>query len=285
MAGTWRGVHTALVTPFDDKGGVDVQAWGTLLRRQLAAHVHGLVVNGTTGESPTLDAAERDRLLAAALDLAGDRAVVTMGVGTNDTRSTVANVERAKALGAHAGLLVLPYYNKPPIAGLVEHVRAAAAPGLPLVVYHVPGRTAQRLAARDLATLCNLPGVVACKEATGDIQFLQDLQLHTALPQLSGDDFTWLPALSVGAAGVISVLSNVAPADTVAVFEAWERGDVAAARSRHARLYPLVQFLFSTTNPIPAKAALAAMGLCSPACRLPLVAGEPPPAALLDGVA
>jgi 4-hydroxy-tetrahydrodipicolinate synthase len=285
VGAAWRGVHTALVTPFDATGAIDWAAWESLLRRQLAASIHGLVVSGTTGESPTLDADERDRLLSTALDAAGDRAVVTMGVGTNDTRSTVANAERAKALGAHAGLLVLPYYNKPPIAGLVEHLRAAAAPGLPLVVYHVPGRTAQRLPARDLAALCNLPGVVACKEATGDLQFLQDLQRLTALPQLSGDDFTWLPALSVGAAGVVSVLSNVAPADCVALFQAWERGDPAAARSIHARLYPLVQYLFSTTNPIPAKAALAAMGLCARGCRAPLVAGEPPPPALLDGVA
>jgi 4-hydroxy-tetrahydrodipicolinate synthase len=279
----WEGVHTALVTPF--RGDVvDADAFRALVRRQVDGGVQGLVVVGTTGESPTLDEGEKDALLAIAREEARG-AIVTMGVGTNDTRSTVANTRRAKEQGADAGLLVLPYYNKPNADGLRAHVRAAAAVGLPLVVYHVPGRTAQRLAPQLLGELCEIDGVVACKEATGDVAYGQDLMLATGRPVLSGDDFTWLPLLSVGGTGVISVLSNVAPRDTVEVWRAWQRGDVARAADTHRKLYPLVRWLFAEVNPVPVKAALAAMGLCSPACRLPLAAGSPPPAGLLEGLA
>jgi 4-hydroxy-tetrahydrodipicolinate synthase len=279
-----EGVHTALVTPFTPDGGLDLPAFGRLVERQVAGGVQGLVVAGTTGESPTLDPSERDALLESALARAGST-VVTMGVGTNVTRSTVANCARARQRGAHAGLLVLPYYNKPTPDGLRAHVRAACDTGLPIVVYHVPGRTGQRLSAELLAELCELPGVIGCKEATGDVQYGQDLMLRTSTQVLSGDDFTWLPLLSVGGTGVISVLSNLAPTDTVAVWEALRAGDVALAAARHKRLYPLVHWLFAQSNPVPAKAGLAALGLCGDTCRLPLTAGSPPPPGLLDGLA
>lgn len=280
----WTGVHTALVTPFAGDR-VDLPAFRALVRRQLEGGVHGLVVAGTTGESPTVDGPERDALLAAALEEAAGAVPVTMGVGTNDTRSSVANARLAKERGADAGLLVLPYYNKPTPDGLRAHVRAVAETGLPQIVYHVPGRTGQRLSPELLAELCAIDGVVACKEATGDLIYGQDLLLLTGKPVLSGDDFTWLPLLSVGGAGVISVLSNVAPRDTVAVYEAWKAEDTKLAAERHLRLYPLVRWLFAQTNPVPAKAALAALGLCRPDCRLPLTAGSPPPAGLLEGIA
>jgi 4-hydroxy-tetrahydrodipicolinate synthase len=279
-----EGVHTALVTPFAVDESLDLPAFRALVRRQVAGGVQGLVVAGTTGESPTLDAGERDALLAVALEEAKGQ-LVTMGVGTNVTRSTVQNCARARDAGAHAGLLVLPYYNKPTPDGLRAHVRAACETGLPIVVYHVPGRTGQRLAPELLAELCNLPGVVGCKEATGDVQYGQDFMLRSPAPVLSGDDFTWLPLLSVGATGVISVLSNLAPRDTVAVWQAWRAGDTGTAAQAHKRLYPLVHWLFSKSNPVPAKAALAALGLCGATCRLPLTAGEPPPSGLLDGLA
>lgn len=278
------GVHTALVTPFQGEE-LDLAAFERLVLRQLAAGVQGLVVCGTTGETPTLSGEEWETLVRKTVAFGKGRALVTAGVGTNATRSTVANVARAKELGVDAGLLVLPYYNKPTPSGLRAHVRAAAEVGLPLIVYHVPGRTGQRVAPALLAELCNVQGVIGCKEATGDLSYGQDLMLSTAVPVLSGDDFTWLPLLSVGGTGVISVLSNLAPADTVAVWNAWKRGDVATAASIHRRLYPLVRYLFDETNPVPAKAALAAMGLCSADCRLPLVAGKAPDAALIQGIA
>ncbi len=293
-----RGVMTALVTPLDAAGEVDLVAWVRLCERQVAAGVHGLVVAGTTGESPTLDENERAALLASARGVANGRAHVCMGVGTNDTRSTVHNTRAALEQGADSGLLVLPYYNKPTPAGLREHVRAAVSVGLPLIVYHVPGRTGQRLSPDLLAELCAIRGVVGCKEATGDVVYDQDfmLALHrrAAAPDmhgnggcamLSGDDYTWMPLLSVGGAGVISVLSNIAPARTVAVWDAWQRGDAVEARREHAALYPLVQWLFAESNPVPAKMALSAMGLCGSTLRLPLTEGSLPPAGLLDGMA
>lgn len=280
----WSGVHTALVTPFRD-GELDMPAWTALLDRQLLGGVHGVVVAGTTGEAPTLDAAERDRLLRSTVAHVSGRVPVTMGVGTNNTRSTVANVEAAKAGGADAGLLVLPYYNKPSPNGLRAHVRAAAAPGLPLIVYHVPGRTGQRISPELLAELCAVEGVVACKEATGDLQYQQDFLAASSVAMLSGDDFTWLPALSVGGTGVISVLSNVAPALTVAVYEAWRRGDTRSASLTHARLYPVVRFLFAESSPGPCKAMLAAMELCANELRSPLTTTSAPSDALLAGLA
>jgi len=286
MAGVWEGVHTAIATPFRPTSAqeIDEPAFRSLVARQVRGGVQGIVVAGTTGESPTLDGPERDTLLRIALEEANGT-VITMGVGTNDTRSTVANTARAREMGAAAGLLVLPYYNKPTPDGLRAHVRAAAEVGLPLVVYHVPGRTAQRLSPELLAELCAIEGVVGCKEATGDVQYGQDLMLLTGTPVLSGDDFTWLPLLSVGGKGVISVVSNVAPARTVAVWKAWQAGDAAAAAAHHRALYPLVRWLFHTTSPVPCKAALASLGLCAPTCRLPLTDGQAPPAELLVGLA
>ncbi|MDP2314577.1 MAG: 4-hydroxy-tetrahydrodipicolinate synthase [Pseudomonadota bacterium] len=288
MPGVWQGVHTAIVTPFRDTASsssvVDEPAFRALVARQIRGGVQGVVVAGTTGESPTVDAHEREVLLRIALEEAGGGMPITMGVGTNDTRSTVANTERARELGAAAGLLVLPYYNKPTPEGLRAHVRATAAVGLPLVVYHVPGRTAQRLSPELLASLCDIDNVVACKEATGDIQFGQDLMLLTKKPVLSGDDFTWLPLLSVGGTGVISVVSNIAPAATVAVWKAWKAREVLDAAARHRRLYPLIRWLFSQTSPVPCKAALASLGLCAPDCRLPLSTGQAPPPELLAGL-
>ncbi len=280
----WQGVHTAMVTPFS-AGELDLPSWKSLLLRQVEGGVQGVVVAGTSGESPTLDDGERAVLLDSALDVVAGRIPVTMGVGTNVTRSTVANTEAARRAGASAALLVLPYYNKPTAAGLRAHVRATAEVGLPVIVYHVPGRTAQRLAPELLGELCSIPGVVACKEATGDLTYVQDLMSACAVPVLSGDDFTWMPALSVGASGVISVVSNVAPALTTRVWTAWQAGDVRAARLTHARLYPVVKFLFAETSPGPCKQILAALELCEGGLRLPLVAGAAPPADLLVGLA
>jgi 4-hydroxy-tetrahydrodipicolinate synthase len=280
------GVHTALVTPFTESGALDLKCFERLVERQLAAGVHGLVPCGTTGETPTLEKEEWEAVIRTTVDLARGRAQISAGVGTNSTSSTLKNIERASEIGVDCGLLVLPYYNKPTAAGLKAHVEAAAALRLPLILYHVPGRTAQRLEPGLLSELCAIPGVVGCKEATGDLIYGQDLMLALKRPiaVLSGDDFTWLPLLSVGGDGVISVLSNVAPAQTVAIYQAWQSGNWEQARTGHLKLYPLIRYLFAQTNPIPAKAAMAAMGLCREQCRLPLLAGTPPDPKLLEGL-
>lgn len=278
-----RGVHTALVTPFVNDT-VDEAALDALIERQLRAGVDGLVPCGTTGESVTLEPAEWELVVSRAVALGRGRAFVTAGCGTNSTRSTVKNVERAAALGADAALIVLPYYNKPNPAGHKAHLQAALAVGLPVVVYHVPGRTGQRLPLGLLAELCAMPGVIAIKEATGDLQLGSDLIAATSVSVLSGDDFTWLPLLSVGGRGVISVLSNVDPARCVALSRAVDEGRWGDARALHHALMPLTRFLFADSNPVPCKAALASLGLCKNELRLPLAPGASPTAALLAGV-
>lgn len=278
-----QGIHTAVVTPFTSDGSLDLGAFERLVDGQIAAGIHGIVACGTTGETPTLTADECADVVRCAVRVSGGRVPVTAGIGTNDTRSTVANASRALELGADAGLLVFPYYNKPNPAGHRAHVRAAAAPGLPLVLYHVPGRTGQRLGASLVAELLALDGVIAVKEATGDLVYGGELLTRTSMPVLSGDDFTFLPLLSMGGVGCISVVSNVAPRTTVRVWDAFQAGDLAGARAAMHTLWPLVTFLFSDSNPVPCKAALAARGECSPMVRSPLAPFDGPvPAELLS---
>ncbi len=280
----WEGVHTALVTPF--RGGeVDLDCFRALCERQLRAGVQGLVVCGTTGETPTVTEAEWSELVRVALEVAGGAIPVTAGVGTNNTASTLGRIRLALQLGADAGLLVLPYYNKPSPDGLKAHVSACAQPGLPLVVYHVPGRTGSRVAPELLAELASTPGVVAVKEATGDLGYANSLLANTPISVLSGDDGTFFPLISLGGCGVISVVSNLAPAATVALCRAAIEGDLCAARELHFGLLPVIDWLFHTTNPRPAKAALAAAGLCANELRLPLVPFlDPVPDFVLDTV-
>lgn len=270
-----QGIHTALVTPFTaDGSALDLPAYEALCERQIAQGIHGLVACGTTGETPTLSSDEWAALVTAAIRVSRGRVPVTAGVGTNDTASTVAKVEAAKALGADFGLLVLPYYNKPNPSGLREHVRRALAVGLPLVVYHVPGRTGQLVPAPLLAELSSMEGVVGLKEATGDLRFGTDVMARTATPVLSGDDFTFLGLLAQGGQGCISVLSNVAPAQTVAIWDHHRAGRAAEAAAGLRKLWELTTFLFAESNPVPCKAALAALGLCTPTVRLPLAAHQ-----------
>lgn len=264
-----HGIHTALVTPFRD-GAVDLDTFAALCERQIE-HGMGLVACGTTGETPTLTAEEWQQVVSTAVTTSAGRVPVTAGVGTNSTASTVANIEAVSALGADAGLLVFPYYNKPNPAGHRAHVRAAAAVGLPLVLYHVPGRTGQRLPATLVAELANMDGVIGVKEATGDLHYGAEVIRGTQTPILSGDDFTFLPLMSLGGTGCISVVSNVAPAETQAVYTLFQAGQTAAAAAAMHRLWPLVDYLFADTNPVPCKAALAHLGLCSPDVRLPLM--------------
>lgn len=264
-----QGIHTALITPFDNQGDVDEGAFRALCERQIAGGVHGLVPCGTTGETPTLTVAEQGRLLAIAREVAGSRPV-TVGIGSNDTRSSTESAQRAKDAGASAGLLVFPYYNKPNPEGIRRHVDAVARVGLPLVLYHVPGRTGQRLSPDLVAEVTNHEGVIALKEATGDLRYGSAVIGGTDRSVLSGDDFTFLGLLAQGGAGCISVVSNVDPAGTVAVYEHHVAGRVQQAAQAFKRIFPLVEFLFSDTNPVPTKALLAALGHCGAEPRLPL---------------
>jgi 4-hydroxy-tetrahydrodipicolinate synthase len=273
-----QGVFTALVTPFTQKDGqqiVDLETCRALARRQIDAGVAGLVPCGTTGETPALSHQEWRDVIQTVVQEADGAVPVIAGCGTNNTQSTIALVQEAKDLGADAALVVFPYYNKPNPAGHKAHVEAVCQVGLPVVLYHVPGRTGQRLNASLLAELCQIEGVIGLKEATGDVALGLDLcnrLAHTNVSLLSGDDFTFAPLMTHGFHGVISVLSNPAPSQTVAWATAATSGQGSTLCHHRTTLLPVVDFLFCQSNPLPCKALMTHMKLMENQARLPLMA-------------
>jgi 4-hydroxy-tetrahydrodipicolinate synthase len=278
MRTNWTGVGTALVTPFTKTGGIDEPAIRRLGRRQIDAGVHFLVPCGTTGENPTLTLAERVRIVEILVDEAGGRIPVLAGAGGYDTREIVHLADEMRHAGATGLLSVTPYYNKPTQEGLYQHFRAIAeSTELPIVVYNVPGRTGVNLEPATLARLATIPNIVGVKEASGNIT--QMCEICNALPAdflvLSGDDAITLPLMAIGGRGIISVASNEIPAEMVQMVETAERGDFAAARVVHKRILPLMQVNFVEANPVPVKAAMAAMGLIEEVYRLPMCSPRP----------
>jgi 4-hydroxy-tetrahydrodipicolinate synthase len=267
-------VLTAMVTPFDAAGGVDLDA-----AQRLAAHLveqgcDGLVVSGTTGESPTTTPAEQNDLLRAVLEAVGDRARVVAGVGTNDTAHTLELTRAAEQSGAHGVLVVTPYYNKPPQEGLIAHFTAVAdASGLPVMLYDIPGRTATPIRPETLARLAAHPRIVAVKDAKGDLFEGSQVMAETGLAYYSGDDLLNLPWLALGATGVVSVVSHVAADRYSAMLRAVDAGNLELARKLHVDLLPLVATLMTRTQGVIAvKAALELTGLLpNRSVRLPLV--------------
>jgi 4-hydroxy-tetrahydrodipicolinate synthase len=274
MRTTWTGVGTALVTPFTRSGDLDEQAVRRLGRRQIDAGIHFLVPCGTTGENPTLTLAERIRLVEILVDEAKGRVPVLAGAGGYNTHEVV-ELARAMAKAGAAGILsVTPYYNKPTPDGLIAHYTAIAeSTPLPVIVYNVPGRTGLNIDVPTLVRLAQIPNVVGVKEASGNMP--QMIDVCKAVPSdfivLSGDDALTLPLMAVGGHGIISVASNEIPAEMVQMVEAAERNDFAAARAVHNRIMPLMQINFVEANPVPVKAAMAAMGLLEETYRLPMV--------------
>ncbi len=268
-----RGVFTALVTPFTPTGEIDREAFRSLVERQLAAGVHGLVPCGTTGETPSMTLEEWEWIVRTTVELAGGRVPVVPGTGSNNTRQTIERTRRAKELGADAALVVTPYYNKPNPAGLAAHFRAVLDEGgLPVVFYNVPGRTGRNALPAEILALADHPRLAAVKEASGNLGQAMTIvrERREGLAVLSGEDELTCAMVLMGADGVISVLSNVDPEGTVRMVEAALAGDVARAREEHYRLLPLTRALFAETNPVPAKAALALLGLSGDAVRPPL---------------
>lgn len=268
-----RGAMTALVTPFGPGGEVDVPALRELVRWQVASGIHGLVPCGTTGEGATLDEHEQRLVLETVVEAAAGRVPVVGGCGSNDTRRTVEAARSAAAAGVDALLVVTPYYNKPNRSGMLAHFRAVAeATGLPLVAYNVPSRTAQNLGAEMILRLAEIPGIVAVKEASADLeQIAAILEGRPAgFAVLSGDDALALPSLALGVDGLISVVSNEAPAQTAALVAAALAGDFSTARALHFRLLPLMRANFAETNPVPVKTALELLGHCRGTLRAPL---------------
>jgi 4-hydroxy-tetrahydrodipicolinate synthase len=271
---TFEGSMTALATPFRD-GALDEPAFRALVEQQIRGGTAVLIPMGTTGESVTMTAEERTRTVQLVVQAAKGRVPVVAGAGSNDTREVIESVRRVREVGADGALVVTPYYNKPTQAGLVAHFRAVAAahPGFPLVAYNVPGRTGVDLLPETCQRLCDLPEVVALKEATGNVARTIDIleKCGERLTLLSGDDFTVLPFIACGGKGVISVSSNVAPRLMADLVAAARGGDIAKARELQVRLNPLHRLLFCESNPIPVKWALHLMGLFGPELRLPLV--------------
>ena len=263
-----RGAFTALVTPFTADGALDEAAYRRLVMGQVLSGIDGLVPVGTTGESPTLSQEERDRCIEIAVAVAaerGSRVPVIAGTGSNDTRASIEATRRAAALGADAALIVTPYYNKPDQRMLEAHFRAIADEGgLPIVVYTVPGRTGANVEADTFLRLAEHPRVIAVKEASANIEQIavicRDRPRDVAV--LSGDDAATLAILAMGGDGVISVASNQIPGEMSALCLAAHAGDFETARRIHDRWLPLLRANFQgAPNPVPAKAAMLAMGL------------------------
>jgi 4-hydroxy-tetrahydrodipicolinate synthase len=267
-----RGSLTALVTPFEKSGRFDEKAFRSLVAWQIAEGTTGLVPVGTTGESPTLDHEEHERVIAAVTERAAGRIPVIAGTGSNSTAEAIRLTKFAKRAGADASLQVGPYYNKPTQEGYYRHFAAIAeAVDLPQVIYNIPGRTGGNIVPDTLIRLAEIPQVVGVKEATSSLDAASQVAGGCDLTVLSGDDSLTLPILAVGGRGVVSVVGNVVPRDMQALVRAFLKGDPAEALKWHRKLFPLCRDLLGVaTNPIPIKAALALLGRGTGELRLPM---------------
>jgi 4-hydroxy-tetrahydrodipicolinate synthase len=269
----FRGTFTALVTPFRD-GRIDVAAFEKLIETQIAAGITGIVAVGTTGEAPTLSHEEREQVIRVAVTTAKKRCQVIAGTGSNATQHAVADTKMAEKLGVDGALLVAPYYNKPSQEGLFRHFKAIAdATSLPIILYNIPGRCAVDIAPDTVVRLAKeCRNIVSIKEASGSVERVSDLRrrLPESFTILSGDDSLTLPFMAVGAVGVVSVASNLFPAEVFALVQAFQSGNVKSAVKLHRKLFPLFKDLFIEPNPVPIKTALGWHGTMSSDVRLPL---------------
>ena len=269
-----QGCGTALVTPFTESGAVDFPALRALVDWQIAEGIDFLVPCGSTGEAQTLNDSERERVVAAVVELANGRVPVMAGATSNDTAKAVDEAQRMSRLGANYILSAAPYYNKPSQEGLFRHFSAVAdASGKPVCLYNVPGRTAVNLRPELALRLAGHPNIIGIKEASGDLS--QIMTLLESRPEefavLSGDDWLTLPVLAAGGDGLISVVSNETPAAMTALVHLLLSDNIHNARSLHYRLLPLMNANFLETNPAPVKAALHCMGRIQNVLRLPLL--------------
>lgn len=269
-----KGVFTAIVTPFKS-GRPDLDALKKIVKFQLEGGVSGLVPCGSTGEAATLSPEEYLAVIKTVVAAAKGKVSVVPGVGTNSTEKSVEMVKKVSALGVDGLLAIVPYYNKPTQEGMTVHFsELAKATRLPVVLYNIPGRTGvNMLPATALGLRAKFSNIVGIKEASGNLDQVSEIVngADKDFAVMSGDDSLTLPMMSVGARGVISVASNVAPAQTARMCELFLDGDIAGAAELHHRLFPLVKALFCETNPIPVKYAASLLGLCSLEPRLPLL--------------
>ena len=267
----FAGLSVALTTPFKD-GQVDYALLSEQIEFQIVAGTTCLCPVGTTGESPTLSHEEHEQVISAVIQAAAGRIKVMPGTGSNSTTEALRLTRWAAKEGADAALVVAPYYNKPTQQGFYEHFKALAeAVDIPICVYNIPGRAAKNIEPETIIRMAELPGIALVKEATGNMDQASQVLNATDLTVLSGDDSLTLPLMSIGAQGVISVVGNIVPQDVIALIDAWNAGDLAAARQRHHKLFPLCRDMLGlSTNPIPIKAAMQMLGRDTGELRLPM---------------
>ena len=272
----FTGMATAIVTPMT-ADGIDYEALGRFLEFQIENGINGIVVMGTTGENATIEPEDQKKVIAYTVEKVAKRVPVIAGTGTNNTEHVLHNTRAACEVGADAILVVTPYYNKATQNGLIKHFSTVAdASTVPMIMYNVPGRTGCNLLPKTVAKLAEHPNIAAIKEATGNMAQMVEI-MHLCGDKLdvySGEDALTVPMMAMGSRGTISVLSNVAPKQSVAMTDACLRGDYATAAKLQCDLLPLINALFSEVNPIPAKAAVSAMGYGEEILRLPLTPME-----------
>lgn len=268
----FKGAIVAIVTPFK-KGKVDEDALRELIEYQIANGTDGIVPCGTTGESPVLSHKEHDRVIEITVDAVRKRVPVIAGTGSNSTDEAVRLTKHAYEVGADGALLVCPYYNRPTQEGLYQHYEYIAEKvPIPIIVYNIPGRTGVNMTPETLARLAKIENIVGVKEAAGSLRQMQDVisLCGKDFTVLSGDDFFTYPLMCIGGHGIISVVSNVAPADMAAMVDAFNARNMKKARELHYKMTPLIDALFIETNPVPVKAALSMMGKIQYELRMPL---------------
>lgn len=267
-------IGTAMVTPFNEDGKIHYEVTTLLINHLIDNGTNSLIVNGTTGESPTLSEEEKEQLLAHAISIVDGRIPVIAGTGSNDTQASVRATERAEQLGADGAMLVVPYYNKPDQKGMYEHFRRIAEnTSLPILLYNIPGRSGVNMSADTVIRLSKITNIEAVKEASGDLAQMAAIieGTHDAFRVYSGDDALTLPLLAIGGAGVISVSSHIAGLEMQRMISDFQNGNTASAATHHQTLMPLFQAVFSKPNPVPIKYFLRKAGLPVGGVRLPLV--------------
>ncbi|MDB4670996.1 4-hydroxy-tetrahydrodipicolinate synthase [Pirellulaceae bacterium] len=265
------GVSVAMVTPFKD-GLVDYQTLKEHVEFQVEAGTQCLVPVGTTGESPTLDHSEHEKVISEVIQNCGGRVQVMAGTGSNSTDEAIRLTQRAEKEGASAALVVAPYYNKPTQEGMFQHYRAIAQEtSLPICVYNIPGRTGKNIDPETIVRLAEIENITMVKEATGSMDQASQILNSTNLTVLSGDDSMTLPLLSVGGEGIISVAGNIVPEDLIALMSSFQQDDMTTAQAIHHKLFPLCRDMLGlATNPIPVKAAMQLLGRDTGELRLPM---------------
>lgn len=270
----FSGVYTALVTPFAIDGSVDYQKLEELVEFNIAGGVAGIVPVGTTGESPTLRTPEHLKVIEVVTAKTAGRCKVIAGTGANSTAEAIELTEACKAFGVDGTLQVTPYYNKPNNSGLIQHFSAVADLGIPVVLYNVPGRSAREIPLDVVAELAKHPHIVSIKEAAGSVERVTQIKQLCDIEVVSGDDALALPMIEEGAIGVISVASNIIPAEVVALVRHALAGERDEAQALHDKYTPVFRDLFIDTNPIPIKAAMAMKGMIEEIYRLPMCSME-----------